>query len=601
MRRAGALDDARAAHGATMWRQRRRMHPCARTRSPTTRDDDAREDAREDVDLDASSTSDAFEDALGAHGGAISAAPRGVRERRRGGARAAGARRRRRERAATTPGTARCTSRRCGARWGRRGRWRRAARVDDGGARREGLDGDAVGDGAKARARASERSWRRAERERERRVAREIRPEMARAVAGVGDFEARAAWRFGSRVLAPLIKMVAPRDAYAVTCAGKKLRIDGELRGIDSEALARSMVPKWRRGKFSLIYDGDAGERAALWFVDHETREVVNAMEKPTRRDGDDADAGSTSDAAPLTEEEMIDAITDALLAEGAAKKKVRTEGFKFAPVKGWIAGKASAWIGGRKAEIWEATAKLARETVAPGGGFKLDGSFEEYVESANDARENVVTRAPLGESSKDESGLNIDESKDKPRRLRKVSARCWLVRDFPLKASQASQILDVLERANKNAAHVNRVVKYWCSNHENMFPVKIQVPLMLTIYAQVQFKDFKALDKRAREAKLRDGFFEIPSDYRVKSVDEMLAEVEERANRDMERIEALDESLDVDNETEEIRQLRVELERLAKNTSGEDEGDDEYEFDDDDDDDDEDDENLDADRMNVR
>ena len=286
---------------------------------------------------------------------------------------------------------------------------------------------------------------------------------------------------------------------------------------------------------------------------------------------------------------------------EGAAKKKVRTEGFKFAPVKGWIAGKASAWIGGRKAEIWEATAKLARETVAPGGGFKLDGSFEEYVESANDARENVVTRAPLGESSKDKSGLNIDDSKDTPQRLRKMSARCWLVRDFPLKASQASQILDVLERANKNAAHVNRVVKYWCSNHENMFPVKIQVPLMLTIYAQVQFKDFKALDKRAREAKLRDGFFEIPSDYRVKSVDEMLAEVEERANRDMERIEALDESLDVDNETEEIRQLRVELERLAKNTSGEDEGDDEYEFDDDDDDEDEDDENLDADRMNVR
>jgi hypothetical protein len=412
---------------------------------------------------------------------------------------------------------------------------------------------------------------------------------MARAVANVGDFEARAAWRFGSRVLAPLIKMVAPRDAYAVTCAGKKLRIDGELRGIDSEALTRSMVPKWRRGKFSLIYDGDAGERAALWFVDHETREVVNAMEKPTRQEGDDADAGSSSDAAPLTEEEMIDAITDALLAEGAAKKKVRTEGFKFAPVKGWIAGKASAWIGGRKAEIWEATAKLARETVAPGGGFKLDGSFEEYVESANDARENVVTRAPLGESSKDESGLNIDESKDKPRRLRKVSARCWLVRDFPLKASQASQILDVLERANKNAAHVNRVVKYWCSNHENMFPVKIQVPLMLTIYAQVQFKDFKALDKRAREAKLRDGFFEIPSDYRVKSVDEMLAEVEERANRDMERIEALDESMDVENETEEIRQLRVELQRLAKNTSGEDEGDDEYEFDDDDDDDDDD------------
>lgn len=59
--------------------------------------------------------------------------------------------------------------------------------------------------------------------------------------------------------------------------------------------------------------------------------------------------------------------------------------------------------------------------------------------------------------------------------------------------------------------------------------------------------------DKRVREVKLRDGFFEILLDYCVKFVDEMFVEVEECVNCDMECIEVLDELLDVDNEMEEI------------------------------------------------
>lgn len=64
-------------------------------------------------------------------------------------------------------------------------------------------------------------------------------------VEGVGDFETRAVWRFGSRVLAFLIKMVVFRDVYVVMCVGKKLRIDGELRGIDFEVLVWLMMLKW--------------------------------------------------------------------------------------------------------------------------------------------------------------------------------------------------------------------------------------------------------------------------------------------------------------------------------------------------------------------
>lgn len=75
--------------------------------------------------------------------------------------------------------------------------------------------------------------------------------------------------------------------------------------------------------------------------------------------------------------------------------------------------GKVSVWIGGCKVEIWEVIVKLVCEIVVLGGGFKFDGLFEEYVESANDARENVVMCVFLGEFLKDKFGLNIDDSKD--------------------------------------------------------------------------------------------------------------------------------------------------------------------------------------------
>ena len=391
----------------------------------------------------------------------------------------------------------------------------------------------------------------------------------------VGDFETRAAWRFGSSVLAPLVKMVAPKDAYEVTVCGNRLRIDGELRGIDSEAMARSVIPRWRRGKFSLIFDGTASGDAKLWFVDHESREVVDATAKPSERASADDSASKSSAEPARTEDEIVDAMTEELLAEGGKKRRVRWENLSFVPARGWVSSKATTWIKGRRAEIWEASARMMRETVVPGDGRCLDHTYEEYAERASEWGENVVHRKPLGASSRDESGLDEFEDeatkaerakREKREKSRKMTARCWLVRDFPIKAAHASSILDVLARANKHAERVNRVFKYWCEHHAEMFPVKIQVPLMLTIYAQLQFKDFKKLEPRERDAKLRDGFFDVPKDYRVKSVEEMLAEVEERAVRDIEALEALEggEAVADENETEEMRKWRLELERIA-------------------------------------
>lgn len=405
--------------------------------------------------------------------------------------------------------------------------------------------------------------------------------DLMRALRGMTDFEMRAGWRFGSAVVGALVKMVAPRDSYEVTCAGDKLRVDGELRGLDHERMGNSFVPKWRRGRFSLIFDGSRGERAKLWFVDHASREVVNATERTTtttktKTQGED---GTVMIPEEMSEEEMIEAQVDALLMEGPSKKRVRTEEFRFKPVKGWIAGNAKSWIKGRKTEVWEASAKMTREIIIPGGGYKLDGTFEEYCASANEVRENETRVKPLGASSSLADGDDEGKARRKPAKkpkAKKVTARCWLVRDFPINAAQLSKILEIFTLVNKSAKRVGDVVEYWRDNHPDVFPVKIQVPLALSVYAQLHFKDFKALSAREREEKLESGFFDIPSDYRVKSMDELLDEAEERAYREMEFMESLENDGDDDGnhddvfgeETEEMKKLRKQLERMAEKES---------------------------------
>jgi hypothetical protein len=405
----------------------------------------------------------------------------------------------------------------------------------------------------------------------------------------MGNFEMTFGWRFGSAVLAPLVKLATPRDTYAVTCVGNKLRIDGALRGIDSAKMGTSIVPKWRRAKFSLVFDGDRdGDAAKLWFVDHESRTATNAMEQEEDGAGKGG-SGARRECPELTDEEFLEARVDALLEDGAAKKKVRTEDFKFAPVKGWMSNRASAWIKGQKTEVWEATAKVVQEKISCGGGYKLDGTFEEYCASANDVKENVVVVKALGASSSsaadarggNRKGEDTDDEKTRRKKAntapkaRKVSARCWLVRDFPISAAQLSKILDVLALANKSAKHVSRVVNYWRDEHADMFPVKIQLPLALTVYAQLQFKDFKALSSKEEATKLKNAYFDVPSDYVVKSVDDFMAEVEERAYMDMTRLEALEAQEegrlisegedDSVMDTDEIKRLRRDLEHLAQ------------------------------------
>lgn len=67
--------------------------------------------------------------------------------------------------------------------------------------------------------------------------------------------------------LTSVIRRFAPYDTYAITKRGRRVRIDGTLMGLD--ARRSGLLPQWRRGAFSILFDGSDSKLRTL-FVNRE-------------------------------------------------------------------------------------------------------------------------------------------------------------------------------------------------------------------------------------------------------------------------------------------------------------------------------------------
>ena len=85
------------------------------------------------------------------------------------------------------------------------------------------------------------------------------------------------------------------------------------------------------------------------------------------------------------------------------------------------------------------------------------------------------------------------------------LKGRCWLVSDFPLKASDLLSIFALMGNVNKHFKKVERFLRQWCSL--NKFPVRIKVPLAFTTFALITCTGF------SRE-ELSDDLFRAPDRY---------------------------------------------------------------------------------------
>lgn len=430
---------------------------------------------------------------------------------------------------------------------------------------------------------------------------RQRKPQLLAELATLPDFRGSLRWEFCSPVFAPLLRRFAPHDTYTVTKRGACLRIDGTLKGLIDEhgAEAPSLIPQWDRGAFSLLFDGqsvaDAGKTGAalptdgarhlaLWLVDRDKGEVVDALPPNEARTDDE-----------LREE------ADHLLVNGALKSKLRAREFSFAPARNWRGAPRREVAEGWNSVVYETKGKLEAQTIEAGaarrdrcrgtfeqylasdasGGDKThvvhdlvaiaDGVPEEGVEGGDDGdggvadeeeddthaenedeiAEAVATPAAAAEfglpSTPPQEGSTVEQpappSAQKPpaalpagRKVPKPRAfkgTVWMAEGHPLSVRALFPLLDVCASVNKHFAKVRRFLAKWAD--VDACPVRLQVPLFMTVYAQVAFCNFELL-KPEDAAALPADFFKPPPEFRVVTLDEKLDAMEARLAEDARR-----------------------------------------------------------------
>lgn len=350
-------------------------------------------------------------------------------------------------------------------------------------------------------------------------------PQLFDTLARLPDFRMRIKWEFGSMLLSPVLSRVAPHDTYEVYKKGTCLRIDGTLKGVDETST--SMLPQWKRGAFSVLFMGrpNKDDRSEFLLLDHVEKLSVDLME------------GDGDLLAERTEEEW-DKEAFLVMIESAQKAKLKAQEFDFKPVRAW--GGFSKNVKREKVEGWdtqvyEATAKLLATQKTRVGSFDTAGTFEEYLDSVGGAgeveHELVLTEEEMAELGDDARWARGDaahpiaaDDDDRPRKPKKppkprsVSGRCWLAEAFPLTVRDLLPILDCMGHANKQFKRVSKFLDRL--NQMDVFPVKVKVPLMLTVYGMLTFRGF---ERREGASALNDDVFAVPTDYTTATVEDVL------------------------------------------------------------------------------
>ncbi|CAD7700140.1 unnamed protein product [Ostreobium quekettii] len=319
--------------------------------------------------------------------------------------------------------------------------------------------------------------------------------QLLKTLSGMPDYSMELTWQLGSPVLGFLLRKWAPYDTYTIWKQGTKIRVDGTLMGIDKSS-AR-ILPEWKRGKFSLLFDG-IKTPAQLCLVDHTREMYLDVTEEKQRR----KQAGEFD--------------VDAVISEGAGRTKLRAVNFRFKPVKGWAGGVLSEKIEGWTTKVYEASGKMMAVTcVKQDWRIPRLATFEEYL--AINMPQDTSMELPVNPTSLNgaPNGGKGQKAQAKPK---KFTGRCWMAENFPMSLQQLLPLLDVVGHANKHLGMAARFMRKY--GDMKMFPVRIQVPLMWTVYLLVSFKKFRLSRQRPDEK-----WFQIPAGFTKVSLDDFTSD----------------------------------------------------------------------------
>jgi len=195
----------------------------------------------------------------------------------------------------------------------------------------------------------------------------------------------------------------------------------------------------------------------------------------------------------------------------------LKTADAKLRPVLDWMGRPQSERLSGVATQVWEASTRLRVEQRFKANSFRLGGSFERYVSGAAegatvDAHSEAVVLPTSWDGALKSVGMRDKGGADEAGTL--VKAKLWLAPDFALNGRHFLMLLDVIAVASRRARKVQRAVGGWAMREA--FPMKLHVPLLLTVWAQVSCTAYKPLDG----ASLPDGWLSVPDEYERKTAD---------------------------------------------------------------------------------
>lgn len=421
------------------------------------------------------------------------------------------------------------------------------------------------------------------------------------------DFSTQLHWELSSSVpgVGLLLRRYAPHDTYTIWKQGSQIRVDGSLMGVREGG--QSLLPEWKNGHFSLLYNGEGGGengRPLAVFVNRTKKKWVDLQ-------------AARKNMASLQEAAVAKEVDEMLSEMQITSRKIKTSEFKFAPVSGWLTKEVTEKVDGWDTKVYEASGGMVavtkykapcklpdscswedyldmifepditeQEQLNPlsgkmfsekGGNGDMAGKASAHEHFSKKAAASTAETSPLddledegadgstddranGSSTTPVKSVHPEQGADKSNAkkqtsTRKLTGKCWMATGFPFSLQQLLPLLDVVGSANKHIAKVSKFM----SKYGNMdrFPVKIQVPIVFTVYALVQFKKFKLAtpaqgntkqgsmlfkhlgggSSNGNSAPLPADFFEVPKDY-VKYEPKMFTQAQEQMRRDLHRPE---------------------------------------------------------------
>ena len=391
-----------------------------------------------------------------------------------------------------------------------------------------------------------------------------LQPRVLAAVREMPDFSMTLDWRFSSPVFGYLLRKLAPSDTYRIHKRGARLRVDGSLRGADPGS---GLIPRWEYGEFSVLVCGDDSPPRVL-LLDHGRRLAMPLAQQ--------VDEHCPAD---------VDRFVDRSVAAGVARVQLQLRDRKCQAQSTWLGmgGAREEDVNGYRARVIDlsgtcvtrvtektplclpgAVAGTEISDAFPGTSyadflrleFPADGEDELPVQSlfqGVDAQRLVREAAaeaaardgseghapPRGGGGYEAFGAELErearaeaaarEATHGPRPApRAARARCWVTDAFPLRPEHLRPLLSLLASANPALKQAATVVETFGADR---FPVKAQVPLLLSVNFEISFSRFEFWGAAGGEAPDMG----VPRGYRELSLSETTAFFQEEARRKQE------------------------------------------------------------------